>query len=92
MSIENLTPVEQHRMIVEAINKLYPDYFSKRKGLVHSDAVENEITWTDVNRLAVFTSRIFNLTGGSVGNIDLYKLFQSYFLDNEKREQINEIL
>jgi len=92
MNIENLTPGDQHRKLVDEINKLYPNYFKKRKGHVHSHEVHTEISFTDVNHLAALSSRIFNMSGASIGNIDLYELFQAYFLDEEKRKKINEII
>lgn len=30
--------------------------------------------------------------GGSVGNVDLYKLLQAYLLDTNKRDSINQVI
>ena len=46
----------------------------------------------DINLGAVVLTDFFNLTGGSISNIDLYRLLQVYFLDKTKREKINNII
>lgn len=92
MKIEDLTPTEQHKKIVSEINKIYPNYFTKRTKHINSDEVHKKITYSDTCNLAALTSRIFNMHGASVGNIDLYQLFQAYFLDEEKRKEINKII
>lgn len=92
MSIEKSSIGEQHRALVKAINELYPNYFEVRKGVIYSEEVNEKLTLNDTVNLAKITSRIFNMTGASVPNINLYKLFESYFLDLDKREQINEII
>ena len=46
----------------------------------------------DVNKGAVVLTDYFNLSGGSIGGgIDLYQLLQAYFLQPEKREDMNRI-
>ncbi|PKP33278.1 MAG: hypothetical protein CVT99_02160 [Bacteroidetes bacterium HGW-Bacteroidetes-16] len=46
----------------------------------------------DINLGAIALTDFFNLTGGSIGSIDVYRLLQAYFLDKKKRELINEII
>ena len=45
-----------------------------------------------VNHLVILIAEVLNLTGGSVGNFDLYNLLQAYFLDEGKRNEINRII
>jgi len=46
----------------------------------------------DINHGVIALTDFFNLSGGSISNVDLYKLLQSYFLDKTKRELINNIV
>lgn len=45
-----------------------------------------------INTATVVLSDYLNLGGGSLNDIDLYRLLQIYFKDLEKRKKINEIL
>jgi len=46
----------------------------------------------EINNSVVVLTDFLNLSGGSIGDIDLYRLLQSYFLDLEKRKLFNEIV
>lgn len=46
----------------------------------------------EIQRAAVLLVDIFNLTGGSVGGFNLYNLLTTYFLDEQKRIEINKII
>lgn len=71
---------------------MFPEFFKSRRGLITSDKLHDKLSVEEVHHLAILSSRIFNMHGASVGDVDLYKLFRSYFLDPEKRRKINEIL
>ena len=83
---------ETHKLIVDNLNKVYgPKHFKKRK-LISSTTLHEDVSWEEIHRLAIVCSRILNMHGASVGEINLYKLFDAYFLDPEKRREINAVL
>lgn len=83
---------DQHKQLIEDIRKTYPDYFVKRKVLLSAGDVHKKVSFTDTHHLAIICSRILNMHGASVGDINFYKLFQNYLLDEEKRKEINRII
>jgi len=83
---------EQHRFLVDKINELYPNYFEIKNGLTYSNETVKKVSSRDTHNLAILCSRILNLPGASTANIDLYNLFDQYFRNEEKRNEINRIL
>jgi hypothetical protein len=83
---------DQHRALVESINKVYPNFFEKKRGLVASNELHKKIDLSEVHNLAIICSRVLNMHGASVGDVNLYKLLESYILDENKRRAINEII
>jgi len=63
----------------------------KLKEQIGTRHLENMDT-NDINLGVVALTDFYNLSGGSIGSIDLYQLLQTYFLDKDKREKINEIV
>lgn len=90
--IQNLPPGDQHRILVDLINNLFPDYFARRNGFVLSTEIHDQVTSNETRHLAIICSRLLNMQGASVGEINLYELFDSYLLDKDKRALINEVL
>lgn len=91
-NISNLDIGDQHRILVDKVNELYPNYFPKRKGMVYSNEVLEKVSLENTKHLAIIASRLLNMTGGSVGDINLYELFGAYFTNPEKRAEINLII
>lgn len=52
--------------------------------------IHTKLTEEDVNKLAANVAKNMGV-GGSAFDFNLYKLFQSYFLDLGKRKAINKI-
>jgi len=84
---------QQHEKLIELLNQ-HPSLKGNLK--VKSDAIgSDEFSDLDINEInqgVRILATAFNLTGGSVGDFNLYKLLQVYFREPEKREKINEIL
>lgn len=90
--IGNMPLGDQHRALVGEINEMYPNYFPKQHGLVYSNEVEEKISWKDARHLAILTYRLYNFQGATMGEINLYELFDAYFRDAEKRRLINDVI
>ena len=66
--------------------------FKKRKKYV-TDNFEAEFSVAQLNGAAEVLSTLLNLVSPSIAfNYDLRKLLQAYFLDEEKRKEINKLL
>jgi hypothetical protein len=66
--------------------------FKMRKKYLSGNFSE-EISVAQLNGAAEVLAQLFNLLGPSVGlNFDLGKLLQAYFLDEEKRKEMNKLL
>lgn len=89
---------ERHEKIVKFLNSLkdsdgnqafdlktYPKL--RDRGIYHKTLDYNE-----VSEMTPVVSTVFNIMSGSAGDINFYKLFQAYLLDEEKRKRINEII
>ncbi len=64
----------------------------KRAKEINSKDVLN-LSCNEINSGVVVLTDFLHLSGGSIGGgIDLYRLLQSYFLDVDKREMINNIV
>lgn len=56
-----------------------------------SNQVE-KIDFNDVNAAVIVLTDVLNIGGGSIGNIDLYRLLQAYLLIPEYREKIDIVV
>ena len=87
------------------INKFYDNVLSTYKDNIELLERENKklkeqigsrdvekMDVNDINLGVVALTDFYNLSGGSIGTLDLYQLLQKYFLDKEKRKEINEIV
>jgi lantibiotic modifying enzyme len=82
----------EHRQIVKWYNSMCPESHElEMLPMQSSGKIHQELDVNSINRIAVVLSELLNLSGGSVGTIDLYKLLQAYILDPKKREEINKI-
>lgn len=66
-------------------------FFKYRRNRVSGYKPEN-FEPHEIQRAAVLLVDIFHLTGGSVGGFNLYNLLTAYFLDEQKRIEINKII
>lgn len=57
-----------------------------------SSAKAPDIEYEAINNAVVVFCDVLNLEGGSIGNIDLYRLLRNYLLDNDCRERLNKAL
>jgi hypothetical protein len=66
--------------------------FRMRKKYVSGNFAE-ELTVAQLNGASELLAQVFNLLGPSIGlSFDLGKLLRAYFLDEEKRKEINKLL
>ena len=87
---------DKHEQLIDLMNSFgeYKDgslKHKKRSKYLKSKDL-NKLDINEINQGAIVLVHYFHLCGGSVGTIDMYKLLQTYFLDLEKREQINKII
>lgn len=52
----------------------------------------HELEYHDINSAVAKLSEELNMTGGSIGNCDLYRLNRNYLLNEEISEKINRLL
>lgn len=89
---------ERHTKIVEFLNSLMntegkPAFnLKKYKMLRDRDQLKKSLDYFEVGNMTPVICEVFGIQSGSAGDIDFYRLFQSYLLDKEKREQINRII
>ena len=88
----------RHEELIKFLKK-FPQYQDgKGNSIIHE--VKNsrgsrdfsKIDITDINYGVVCFTDFLNITGGSIGSIDFYRLLQGYMLDINKREAINKII
>jgi len=63
----------------------------KVKKTLTSKQIEN-INFNEINAAVVVLTDVLNIGGGSIGNIDLYRLLQAYLLVPEYREKIDIVV
>lgn len=89
---------EIHEKIVEFMNSLKDSdgrkafdlkTFSK---LRNGDEYHKTRDYQEVSKMTPVVCSVFNIMSGSSGEIDFYRLFQAYLLDEEKRKLINQII
>lgn len=86
----DLSLQEQHEATIAELKKIYPkSNFKVRKNQISSFDLHKKITWAETHSLAILCSRILNMSGASVGDINFYKLLSTYILNEEKRAEIN---
>lgn len=85
---------QKHELLIKELRKIFPERptIKVRKSPVSSNEIHKKFDLDEIHTLAIVCSRFMNLHGASVGDINLYKLFENYFLDPEKRIQINLII
>jgi hypothetical protein len=91
--MKNYTPKEKHSILIDLL-KSHPATESlviKKRETTGSSSWINMKT-NDINSGVVLLSNFWNLSGGSVGGFDLYKLLQRYLKDKATRAKINEII
>lgn len=83
----------EHELLVQAVKEILErDDIEIQKSLVSASEISNKFDINNINSIAITVSKLMNLHGASVSDINLYSLFKSYFLDDEKRNTINEII
>lgn len=89
----------RHEIVVKFLGTL--KQYQKENGKSDLKVFPNEITSStvtklhefDINNAVVAFTDVINLSGGSIGKgIDLYRLMQTYLLDEAKRLEINTIV
>jgi len=88
----------RHEALIDAMNKFlqFQDaqgnpILEKRDFQIGSEYLF-DLSVSDINHGVVILTDFFNMPGGSIGGVDLYKLLQAYFLDADKRKEINRII
>ena len=83
---------ETHEALIRAIQTSdFAKAFSVQKK-TRSLYSSKDFSVSELDACVRFISVALNTTGGSVGDVNLYKLLQAYILNPEKRQQINEII
>lgn len=83
-------PEQRHKTLIEAIKKkkqvlgLRPQ---TRKQMGSGDWAN--LDTNEINDVVVLIATYLNLTGGSIGEFNLYELLQCYFQDEQARTEIN---
>jgi hypothetical protein len=78
--------------------KLLNNYAQFKNSIIYHDKTRstercNEfLTFNEINKAVIVLTDILNLSAGSSGHVDLYRLLQEYLLDPEKRKKINGIV
>ena len=83
-----------HEQLVREINRIYKDnkFSIKQKAISPYNTQNNVELFNEIRYgVAVFTNLI-NYTGGSVGDVNLYKLVQKYLISDEARAELNTVL
>jgi hypothetical protein len=84
MLIDFLSDLERFKVDGKPVLKKIGSSFSSVEATgIDSQAINNAVV--------VFTD-VLNLEGGSIGNIDLYRLLRNYLLDTDCRERVNKAL
>lgn len=81
---------KKHEQLVKVINIIQgKDLYNIKTEPIHI----SELTDTnDINNAIKLALDVLNISSGSTGEYDLYKLMKVYLLDSEKRKEINLIL
>lgn len=66
-----------------------PEFSENR---IPAEKYSEELTRKGIDEGVLCLVLINNMSGGSVGNVDLYRLLHNYLLDKDTREQINAVI
>ena len=89
---------ERHQKIVEFLNGLKNTEGERAFDLKSYKKIRNRGVYDktrdhkEVSQMTGVICEVFGIMSGSAGDIDFYRLFDSYLLDEEKREEINRII
>lgn len=83
---------KRHRALIEFLKQF--ELYKNSQILLDERTVGDlpSLDTNDINRSVFLIGDFLNYPSGSTGGVKLYKLLQTYFLDVEKREMINEII
>lgn len=85
------TPDQKHEALIEAIkekNQILNLRPQMRERIGSNDW--EKLNTNEINDTVSLIVSYLNLTGGSIGEFDLYELLQCYFRDEQARIEINE--
>lgn len=78
--------------IQAAVQRIWPCFYEKpMKKEVGSDSC-HKLSHLQIGMGVRALALTCNLWGGSMGDVDIYRLMQAYFRDKEARQRINEIV
>lgn len=98
-----LTPSQEHAQkkrdiaqarqeIQAAVQRVWPCFYEKpMKKEVGSDSC-HKLSHLQIGVGVRALALACNLWGGSMGDVDIYRLMQAYFWDKDARQRINEIV
>lgn len=87
----------RHEMLIDFLSKLERFKIDGKPVLKKIDSSFSSVSATAIdseainNAVVVFTD-VLNLEGGSIGDIDLYRLLRNYLLDTDCRDRLNKAL
>lgn len=79
-----------HENLVKVLNENFGTEFKTVDSPLTGEILD--INTNDINHAVILFSTVLNITHGSTGERDLYKLLQEYLTNSEKQKAINEIL
>lgn len=88
------TSGQRHAALINALADLYTNedgtpYFTMRPDGINSGTA-HDLNYNELNSAVALVVDLFHMTGGSIGNMDLYRLLQAYITMPESRDAINE--
>lgn len=89
---------ERHEKIVEFLNSLTDSEGNKAFDLKTYPKLRDRAVYqktrdyVEVSNMTPVICTVFNIMSGSAGDIDFYRLFQAYLMDEQKRKLINQII
>lgn len=91
--MKDFTPVEKHKALMEQL-KNHPATKKLSSKLRERTGSEDwsDMDTNDINAGVALLVSFWNLTGGSVGELNLYELLQVYFKDESARKEINAVV
>lgn len=95
LSKERAQEKKARDLIIKALNEYNgtnPSALPFSEGRITSDKMHDKLTRSglDAGVCAIFL--LNNLSGGSVGDVDLYRLLDRYLLNLDDRKEINAII
>lgn len=86
---------EARDLICKALRQYHeaePDVPTFEKDRIPGAKYHEELTTNGIDSGVVALLLINNMSGGSVGDVDLYELLHKYLLNKNVRKQINQII